>query len=163
MSMTEPPVPHEPPVLNRQPHIRVAKSSYGGGLLRKLNASIRSNWYQSTFCRTINDGLHQKRLCLTPELSGWIHATSRMRAQSFIGRQNAEGVTKFWIASLMTEDYIHLPRPVERPTISARCLMERMYLRSWTMITASQAHTRPEYSPTARTTTSMNASRGLKP
>src|SRR4051795_10443368 len=45
MSMTEPPVPHEPPVLNRQPHIRVAKSSYGGGLLRKLNASIRSNWY----------------------------------------------------------------------------------------------------------------------
>src|SRR3954465_2977658 len=46
MSMTEPPVPHEPPVLNRQPHIRVAKSSYGGGLLRKLNASIRSNWYQ---------------------------------------------------------------------------------------------------------------------
>src|SRR3954451_11302667 len=47
MSMTEPPVPHEPPVLNRQPHIRVAKSSYGGGLLRKLNASIPSNWYQS--------------------------------------------------------------------------------------------------------------------
>src|SRR3954463_13645571 len=47
MSMTEPPVPHEPPVLNRQPHIRVAKSSYGGGLLRKLNASIPSNWYQT--------------------------------------------------------------------------------------------------------------------
>src|SRR3954449_2577047 len=47
MSMTEPPVPHEPPVLNRQPHIRVAKSSYGGGLLRKVNASIRSNWYQA--------------------------------------------------------------------------------------------------------------------
>src|SRR3954468_3150289 len=47
MSMTEPPVPHEPPVLNRQPHIRVAKSSYGGGLLRKLNASIRSNWYHT--------------------------------------------------------------------------------------------------------------------
>src|SRR3954471_14204903 len=47
MSMTEPPVPHEPPVLNRQPHIRVAKSSYGGGPLRKLNASIRSNWYQT--------------------------------------------------------------------------------------------------------------------
>src|SRR3954468_830469 len=50
MSMTEPPVPHEPPVLNRQPHIRAAKSSYGGGLLRKLNASNRSNWYQS-ICR----------------------------------------------------------------------------------------------------------------
>src|SRR4051794_18121214 len=53
MSMTEPPVPHEPPVLNRQPHIRVAKSSYGGGLLRKLNASIRSNWYETRGSRPV--------------------------------------------------------------------------------------------------------------
>src|SRR3954462_9888539 len=73
MSMTEPPVPHEPPVLNRQPHIRVAKSSYGGGLLRKLNASIRSNWYE-TF-----DPAEAKRLTdkleihYTPKHGSWLN------------------------------------------------------------------------------------------